>query len=119
MGCIFMLFQVNDYVKNYIGEGKGAKNFAKEYLERRSKYKNSLKAAPNHEDDLLTPAAAINPNDPSDEWNQGGGGGGHGGAGKSRRKGKASTKKMDASHLLGFSVSSSDRINAGDIDHPK
>ena len=54
---------MNDYVKNYIGEGKGPKNFAKEYLERRSKYKNSLKCAnQNFDDDLLTPAQAINPN---------------------------------------------------------
>ena len=65
------MFQVNDYVKNYIGEGKGPKNFAKEYLERRSKYKNSLKCATlNVEDDLLTPAQAINPNRESenDGW---------------------------------------------------
>ena len=77
----FIVFQVNDYVKNYIGEGKGPKNFAKEYLERRSKYKNSLKGNnQNFEDELLTPAQAINPNRESenDGWinagNNGGGG---------------------------------------------
>ena len=67
-----ILNQVNDYVKNYIGEGKGPKNFAKEYLERRSKYKNSLKVNnQNFEDELLTPAQAINPNrepETNDGW---------------------------------------------------
>ena len=56
------LFQVNDYVKNYIGDGKGPKNFAKDYVERRSKWRNALKSKKKFEDDLLTPAAAINPN---------------------------------------------------------
>ena len=106
--------QVNDYVKSYIGEGKGPKNFAKEYMERRSRWKNSLKSAPTPEDDLLTPAQAINPQ--TDEFGfqsvQANGG--------KKRKGKGGgNKKMDASHLLGFSVSSSDRVNAGDIDHPQ
>merc|ERR1719370_1837698 len=94
-------YEVNDYVKNYIGEGKGPKNFAKEYLERRSKYKNSLKGNnQNFEDELLTPAQAINPNRESenDGWinagNNGGGGSGVGSSqhnsagGKSKKKGK-------------------------------
>ena len=80
------LQQVNDYVKNYIGEGKGPKNFAKEYLERRSKYKNSLKVNnQNFEDELLTPAQAINPNrepESNDGWINAGNSGGGGGAGK-------------------------------------
>ena len=119
-----MLFQVNDYVKSYVGEGKGPKNFAKEYMERRSKWKNSLKTAQMPEDDLLTPAQAINPNAPDDTMppglgGVGGGSGGLGGASK-KKKGKAGGgKKMDASFLLGFSVSSSDRVNAGDIDLPQ
>jgi hypothetical protein len=65
---------VSDYVKNYIGEGKAHKNFAKEYLERRSALKNSLKARKTFDDDLLTPAAAVNPNDP--DHNDGTAGGG-------------------------------------------
>merc|ERR1712203_655694 len=55
-------YEVNDYVKNYIGDGKGPKNFAKDYVERRSKWRNALKSKKKFEDDLLTPAAAINPN---------------------------------------------------------
>jgi len=126
-------YEVNDYVKNYIGEGKGPKTFAKEYLERRSKYKNSLKcASQNAEDDLLTPAQAINPNRESenDGWLGAGtgggtglsaGGGSHGLTSKSKKKGKGSGKGNkfgDASHLLGFSVAS-ERVNAGDIDLPQ
>ena len=72
--CILLIYQVNDYVKNYIGEGKGPKNFAKEYLERRSKYKNSLKQNQKIEDDLLTPAQAINPNREPDDGFIGGNG---------------------------------------------
>ena len=53
---------MTDYVKSYIGEGKSAKNFAKEYLERRSRYRNAAKQRRQYEDDLLTPAAAVNPN---------------------------------------------------------
>merc|ERR1711997_800149 len=55
-------YEVNDYVKSYIGDGKGPKNFSKEYVERRSKWRNALKSKKRFEDDLLTPAAAINPN---------------------------------------------------------
>ena len=91
-------------------------------MERRSKWKNSMKSAQQPEDDLLTPAHAINPNAPDDvAMGLGsGGGGGPGGSGKKGKKGKVGGgKKMDASFLLGFSVSSSDRVNAGDIDLPQ
>merc|ERR1712223_1065803 len=108
-------YEVNDYVKNYIGDGKGPKNFAKEYVERRSKYRNSLKSVKKSEDDLLTPAAAINPNEP-DEFVPVLGGGGAGGGKKNKKKNK-SKSKLDASHLLGFSVSSSERPNAGELDY--
>ena len=116
------LHQVNDYVKNYIGDGKAPKNFAKEYIERRSKWRNSLKSnRQNFEDDLLTPAAAINPNEPEDTVPVLGGGvsGGSQGLGAGGRKNKKKNKsksKLDASHLLGFSVSASDRPNAGELD---
>ena len=53
---------MTDYVKSYIGESKSAKNFAKEYPERRSRYRNAAKQRRQYEDDLLTPAAAVNPN---------------------------------------------------------
>ena len=105
-------------MKNYIGEGKSAKNFAKEYLERRSKFKNAQKRR-KHEDDLLTPAQAINPNDGMEE-------GGSGfqtvkaGGNKGRRRGKTQKgKPADASHLLGFNVTAGNRVNAGELDVPQ
>ena len=104
---------MNDYVKNYIGDGKGPKNFAKEYVERRSKYRNSLKSVKNFEDDLLTPAAAINPNEPDEPVPVLGGGGA---SGKKNKKKNKSKSKLDASHLLGFSVAAADRPNAGELD---
>merc|ERR1712004_83020 len=112
-------YEVNDYVKNYIGDGKGPKNFAKEYVERRSKWRNALKSKKRFEDDLLTPAAAINPNIDDEVVPVVGGGQttGSGGAGKNRNKKKNKSKsKLDASHLLGFSVASADRHNAGELD---
>merc|ERR1740128_1221315 len=36
-------FEVHDYVKSYIGDGKAEKKFASEYLEKRSRWKNSKK----------------------------------------------------------------------------
>lgn len=110
-------------MKEYIGEGKSAKHFAKEYVERRSRYKNALKQAGNRfGDDLLTPAAAINPGDDFElsAGNASGftavGAGGKGG--KNKKKGRGNNKSKDASHLLGFSVQSN-RINAGELDHPQ
>ena len=107
---------MNDYVKNYIGDGKGPKNFAKEYVERRSKYRNAMKSVKKFEDDLLTPAAAINPNEP-DEFVPVLGGGGAAAGGKKNKKKSKSKSKLDASHLLGFSVASADRPNAGELDY--
>lgn len=115
-------YEVNDYVKNYIGDGKGPKNFAKDYVERRSKWRNALKSKKKFEDDLLTPAAAINPNNDDEVVPVVGGGlaGNSSAAGKSRNKKKNKSKsKLDASHLLGFSVASGDRHNAGELDLPQ
>lgn len=104
-------------MKNYIGDGKGPKNFAKEYVERRSRWKNSIKAARKVEDDLLMPAVAINPNEPDEVVPVLGGGGNH--AAKKNKKKSKSKSKLDASHLLGFSVAAADRPNAGELDLPQ
>ena len=53
--------KVHDYVKSYVGEGKAQKKFATDYLERRSRWKNSLKGGAKYEDDLTTPANALTP----------------------------------------------------------
>ncbi len=130
---------MSDYVKNYIGESKSAKNFAKEYMERRSKHRNALKSSQRRqEDDLLTPAQAINPNsndvevpsvglsgrsggDKSESKSAFGNGGGSGGGGGGKKRGKKDKGRSmaDASHLLGFSVASSERVNAGELDLPQ
>ena len=117
------VFQVQEYVRSYIGEAKAHKNFSKEYLERRSQWKNSMKARRNFEDDLLTPAAAINPNDPDfiDGPIGAGSGASPGGSkssgNRSKKKG-AKSKSKDVSHLLAFSVAPSERVNAGELDLP-
>ena len=50
---------MNDYVKNYIGEGKAHKRFAADYLEKRSQVKNALKNNNTTADDLTSPATAL------------------------------------------------------------
>ena len=48
-------------MKSYVGEGKTQKQFAVDYLERRSRWKNAKKRGTKYEDDLTTPALAITP----------------------------------------------------------
>lgn len=71
---------------------------------------------------MLTPAAAINPNEPDQDVPVVGGmmaaGGNNQGNRRNKKKNK-SKSKLDASHLLGFSVSASDRPNAGELDLPQ
>uniref|UniRef100_A0A0K2U6J5 GYF domain-containing protein n=1 Tax=Lepeophtheirus salmonis TaxID=72036 RepID=A0A0K2U6J5_LEPSM len=105
-------FEVNDYVNSYIGEGKGPKSFAKEYLERRSKWRNSLKKNNKMEDNLMAPATAINPGEYSEFQSV------KGSKAKNKRPKPGKGQKMDVSHLLGFSVAS-DRVNAGELDIPQ
>jgi hypothetical protein len=97
-------------------------------LERRSKHRNAQKAPVRYEDDLLTPAAAINPNDDDVSPSQAGGGGnagsrnagGGGGNAKNRKKGKKDKSRgQDANHLLGFNVTAGERVNAGEFDLPQ
>jgi len=107
-------FEVHDYVKSYVGEGKAQKKFAVDYLERRSRWKNSLKGGTKYEDDLNTPANALNPGDSEFQFQE---------AGKKGKKTKSSGKpiksgKQDMSHLLGFSVSGQG-VNRGELDVPQ
>lgn len=44
-----------------LGETKECTEFAKQFLERRSKYKNQQRAANAHIDDMCSPAPAITP----------------------------------------------------------
>jgi len=55
-------YDINDYVRSYLGSGQDAREFAKNFVERRSKWRNAQKKAV-AEDDMCKPAAAVNPND--------------------------------------------------------
>lgn len=93
-------YEVYDYVKSYIGDGKQERKFAEEYLEKRSVWKNSKKKKKISEDDLTTPAAALSPGEGEFQETK-----------KSRKK----TKKSNLNHLLGFSVQGKG-VNRGEID---
>ncbi|XP_059059944.1 GRB10-interacting GYF protein 2 [Achroia grisella] len=100
-------YEVKDYVKYYLGETKDANDFARQFLERRSKLLRVGMVTPS--DDLCSPAIAVNPRTISGSDYQ-----------EVKGKGKKSKKnkmlKVDA-RILGFSVTASeDRINVGDID---
>ncbi len=57
-------YEVQDYGASYLGTSKAARHFVNEFLERRSKWRNSMKTAKAPEDSMLGPAKAINPNAP-------------------------------------------------------
>jgi len=98
-------FEVHDYVKSYIGDGKAEKKFATEYLEKRSRWKNSKKTGVKYEDDLTTPALALTPSE--GEFQEAGR--------KGKKKGAKSTSKSNMNHLLGFSVQGKG-VNRGELD---
>jgi len=103
-------YEVHDYIKSYVGEGKAQKKFATDYLERRSRWKNSLKSGVKYEDDLTTPATALSPGD--GEFQEAGK------KGKNKKMTKQSKSKQDISHLLGFSVTGQG-VNRGELDMPQ
>ncbi|XP_022832775.1 GIGYF family protein CG11148-like isoform X4 [Spodoptera litura] len=100
-------YEVKDYVKCYLGESKESNDFARQFLERRSKLLRVGMVTPS--DDLCSPAIAVNPRTTSGSDYQ-----------EVKGKGKKSKKnkmlKVDV-RILGFSVTAAeDRINVGDID---
>ncbi|CAH2035372.1 unnamed protein product, partial [Iphiclides podalirius] len=98
-------YEVKDYVKFYLGESKDAYDFARQFLERRSKLLRVGMVTPS--DDLCSPALAITPRNPSGSDYQ---------EGKGKKNKKNKMLKVDA-RILGFSVTAAeDRINVGDID---
>ncbi|KAL5289831.1 GIGYF1 family protein [Megaselia abdita] len=54
-------FEIKDYIRAYFGDNKESNDFAKQFLERRSKFKNIQRARQAHNDDLCQPAPAVNP----------------------------------------------------------
>jgi len=105
-------FEVHDYVKSYVGEGKAQKKFATDYLERRSRWKNSLKGGAKYEDDLTTPANALTPGEGEFQFQEAGK------KGKKTKPTKTNKSKQDISHLLGFSVTGQG-VNRGELDMPQ
>ncbi|GAB0101008.1 hypothetical protein DMENIID0001_171250 [Sergentomyia squamirostris] len=100
-------YEVKDYIRMYLGETKECTEFAKQFLERRSKYKNQIRAQNAHVDDMCSPAPAITPSTDCQEIK-----------GKGKKVKKNKMMKLD-SRILGFSVTAAqDRINVGDRDYP-
>ncbi|XP_017477314.1 PREDICTED: PERQ amino acid-rich with GYF domain-containing protein CG11148 isoform X2 [Rhagoletis zephyria] len=54
-------YEVKDYIRMYLGENKESTDFGKQFLERRSRYKNLQRAQNAHNDDMCKPAPAITP----------------------------------------------------------
>lgn len=46
---------------SFLGDSKESNEFAKQFLEKRSKFKNIQRARQAHNDDLCQPAPAVNP----------------------------------------------------------
>lgn len=100
-------YEVKDYIRMYLGESKEYIDFAKQFLERRSKYKNLQRAQNAHNDDLCKPAQAITPSANDNSENKG----------KQKKVKKNKMTKLDA-RILGFSVTAAEgRINVGDRDY--
>ncbi|XP_052752680.1 GRB10-interacting GYF protein 2 isoform X2 [Galleria mellonella] len=98
-------YEVKDYVKCYLGETKESSDFARQFLERRSKLLRVGMVTPS--DDLCSPAIAVNPRTTSGSDYQ---------EGRGKKSKKNKMLKVD-SRILGFSVTAAeDRINVGDID---
>lgn len=90
--------------RKYVGEGKAQKKFATDYLERRSRWKNSLKSGARYEDDLPFRPSALGPGD--GEFQEAGK------KGKSKKLTKQTQEQASRTlHLLGFGDQG--RVNRG------
>lgn len=54
-------YEVHDYIRQYLGDTREVKDFAKNYLDRRSQVLNATRQRAVAHDDILAPAPAINP----------------------------------------------------------
>ncbi|XP_066603534.1 GRB10-interacting GYF protein 2 isoform X2 [Prorops nasuta] len=99
-------YEVKEYVRDYLGENKQSNEFAKQFLEKRSKWRSAQRPQ-EQTDDLCKPAPAVNPN--TTEFQEV--------KGKSKKPKKGKMFKVD-NRILGFSVTAApDRINVGDRDY--
>ncbi|KYN44879.1 hypothetical protein ALC56_00875 [Trachymyrmex septentrionalis] len=100
-------YEVKEYVRVYLGDTKQSAEFAKQFLEKRSKWRSAQRPQA-QADDLCKPAPAINPNAPAEFQEV---------KGKSKKPKKGKMFKVD-NRILGFSVTAApDRINVGDRDY--
>ncbi|EFN85095.1 GIGYF family protein CG11148 isoform X2 [Harpegnathos saltator] len=100
-------YEVKEYVRVYLGDTKQSTEFAKQFLEKRSKWRSAQRPQA-QADDLCKPAPAVNPNATTDFQEV---------KGKSKKPKKGKMYKVD-NRILGFSVTAShDRINVGDRDY--
>ncbi|XP_033224108.1 GIGYF family protein CG11148-like isoform X2 [Belonocnema kinseyi] len=100
-------YEVKEYVRLYLGDDRLCMDFAKQFLEKRSKWRSSQRPQA-QADDLCKPAPAINPNAATEFQEV---------KGKAKKPKKGKMFKVD-SRILGFSVTSApDRINVGDRDY--
>ena len=100
-------YEVKEYVRDYLGDNKQSSEFAKQFLEKRSKWRSSQRPQA-QADDLCKPAPAVNPNAPTEFQEV---------KGKSKKPKKGKMYKVD-NRILGFSVTAApDRINVGDRDY--
>ncbi|XP_015586467.1 GRB10-interacting GYF protein 2 isoform X1 [Cephus cinctus] len=100
-------YEVKEYIRLYLGDSKQCTDFAKQFLEKRSKWRSAQRPQA-QADDLCKPAPAINPNT-STEFQEV--------KGKSKKPKKGKMFKVD-NRILGFSVTAApDRINVGDRDY--
>ncbi|XP_029660632.1 GIGYF family protein CG11148 isoform X1 [Formica exsecta] len=100
-------YEVKEYVRVYLGDTKQSTEFAKQFLEKRSKWRSAQRPQA-QADDLCKPAPAVNPN-ASAEFQEV--------KGKSKKPKKGKMFKVD-NRILGFSVTAApDRINVGDRDY--
>ncbi|XP_043260032.1 GRB10-interacting GYF protein 2-like isoform X1 [Colletes gigas] len=100
-------YEVKEYVRDYLGDDKRNSEFAKQFLEKRSKWRSAQRPQA-QADDLCKPAPAVNPNAPAEFQEV---------KGKSKKPKKGKMYKVD-NRILGFSVTAApDRINVGDRDY--
>ncbi|XP_046594566.1 GRB10-interacting GYF protein 2 isoform X2 [Neodiprion lecontei] len=101
-------YEVKEYVRLYLGDNKQCSEFAKQFLEKRSKWRSAQRPHP-QADDLCKPAPAVNPNATATEFQEV--------KGKAKKPKKGKMYKVDST-ILGFSVTAApDRINVGDRDY--
>lgn len=58
-------YEVKEYIRVYLGDNKQSTEFAKQFLEKRSKWRSAQRPQA-QADDLCKPAPAVNPNAPAE-----------------------------------------------------